>query len=107
MRPDQLQLAKQAVETWKPQIIDQAANRVIPAPEWTSDLVTSSLPIDRTMVAKTQTLLTKLGYDTGPADGIMGTKTREAIAQFQERVGLNASGEITAELLQALEANAA
>ena len=37
-----------------------------------------------------QALLTRAGYDVGDADGVIGTKTKEAIADYQGRVGLAA-----------------
>ena len=42
--------------------------------------------------------LIKLGYDPGPADGIVGTLTREAILAFQRDHGLIADGEPSQEL---------
>ena len=62
------------------------------------------MALDKDTVAKAQNLLAKVGYDAGPADGIMGAKTRDAIARFQQRVGLEVNGQITNELLRELEA---
>ena len=50
-----------------------------------------------------QTLLTQRGFAIGDADGVMGTKTREAIADFQVRIGLPRNGRASAKLLQALK----
>lgn len=41
---------------------------------------------------KVQTKLNALGYAPGPADGMMGNKTRKAIKRFQKSRGLKATG---------------
>jgi len=43
--------------------------------------------------------LNLLGYDAGAADGVMGSKTRAAIASFQRDLGLVVDGRITQALL--------
>lgn len=58
---------------------------------------------DRAMVARVQTLLAELGFDPGPADGVAGSKTRQAIHAYQEALGLEADGRISPELLSHLE----
>jgi lytic murein transglycosylase len=49
-----------------------------------------------------QQRLTAAGFDTGGADGVLGTKSREAITAYQQSVGLPATGEPSRELLQRL-----
>jgi lytic murein transglycosylase len=49
-----------------------------------------------------QTLLQQRGYQIGNIDGVLGTKTREAIADFQERAGLKRDGRAGQKVLQAL-----
>ena len=49
-----------------------------------------------------QTLLAQHGYAMEKIDGVMGTKTRDAIASYQERSGLPRNGRASAKLLQAL-----
>ena len=44
-------------------------------------------------VANVQDLLNRLGYDAGPVDGIMGSRTRSAIAAYQQAEGLAVTGE--------------
>ena len=46
-----------------------------------------------------QVLLTKLGFETGPADGSMGAQTREAIRNYQRALGLGIDGEPSEALL--------
>ncbi|MGH6853246.1 MAG: lytic murein transglycosylase [Methylocella sp.] len=50
-----------------------------------------------------QTLLMRRGYDLdGKADGVIGTKTRQAIVDFQSRSGLPQNGRACASVLAAL-----
>lgn len=49
-----------------------------------------------------QRLLTARGFDTGSSDGVMGTKTREAISAYQASVGLPVTGEPSLDLLRRL-----
>ena len=49
-----------------------------------------------------QRRLTAAGFDTGSTDGVIGTKTRAAIAAYQTGNGIAVTGEATAELLALL-----
>ena len=49
-----------------------------------------------------QERLTARGFDTGGADGILGTKSRAAISGYQKSKGLPVTGEPSQELLRAL-----
>ena len=51
-----------------------------------------------------QTRLTAAGFDAGVADGVIGTRTRDAIRAYQGRAGLQATGEPSRELLRRLRA---
>ncbi|MCP4396507.1 MAG: hypothetical protein GY801_04215 [bacterium] len=53
-------------------------------------------------LADVQFLLQQAGYDPGPVDGKMGTKTAEAITAFQTAMNLPVDEELSIELLQAL-----
>jgi hypothetical protein len=44
-------------------------------------------------VSGVQGRLTNLGYDCGPADNVLGPRTREALRQFQKAMGLTRTGE--------------
>ena len=52
------------------------------------------------MIKEAQSGLAALGYKPGPADGIMGKKTRSALRAFQQKVGIPADGKISPELLR-------
>jgi len=56
------------------------------------------------LTKKIQYLLFELGYNPGPIDGIFGTKTHEAILQFEIENALPAQGQISDELYQRLSA---
>jgi lytic murein transglycosylase len=49
-----------------------------------------------------QTLLNQRGYDLGEPDGVIGTKSKEAIADFQSRAGLARNGRPGLKVLNAL-----
>lgn len=49
-----------------------------------------------------QTLLIRAGYDVGDPDGVIGTKSKEAIADYQGRVGLPRNGRASLKVLNAL-----
>lgn len=55
------------------------------------------------VVKQVQEKLSAAGHDAGPADGQMGPKTQAALKDFQEKEGLQASGQIDQQTLAALE----
>lgn len=55
-------------------------------------------------VRESQIYLAALGYDPGPADGLIGKRTRIAVQLFQRYAGLAPTGQITEELLRLLQA---
>jgi peptidoglycan hydrolase-like protein with peptidoglycan-binding domain len=64
--------------------------------------VPASTPANRDEVAAIQRALAERGYDPGPADGVAGPRTRQAIRAYQEDAGLAVDGRTTRELAQAL-----
>ena len=60
----------------------------------------AAAPADSETVRNIQSGLAKLGFDPGPADGVVSEKTRAAIREFQQQSGLPANGEPTPELAQ-------
>ncbi len=49
-----------------------------------------------------QTLLAKHGYDVGEPDGAIGTRTKSAIADFQQKNGMTVNGRASQKVLEAL-----
>lgn len=60
---------------------------------------TSGLP-EQYSVANVQQALNRLGYDAGPVDGLMGSKTRSAIREFQRANGVAITGQADYDLYQ-------
>ena len=58
--------------------------------------------LGRDPIRQAQELLNALGYDAGPPDGVAGPRTRRALAAFQARSGLPATGALNQETLTAL-----
>jgi hypothetical protein len=64
---------------------------------------TEALPVvGSSVIASVQEELQDKGYSPGPADGVMGSRTRSAIAEFQEDRGLAVTGTINNSLLRSL-----
>jgi ankyrin repeat protein len=55
-------------------------------------------------IVTAQSLLTKLGYDAGAADGVAGPRTQSAIIRFQKDKGMKADGMVSDVLIKRLEA---
>lgn len=66
----------------------------------------SDTQYDRQTVMEVQQALNDQGYHSGNVDGLMGPETREAVVNFQEEQGLDASGELNEETLSALDVEA-
>ena len=101
--------AKLAAQTWGPRAADPIANGNLSSlGNWgTQSLSNSSSPRvaeSDPRVAQAQGLLRELGYQPGPADGLMGPRTRDAIRDFQSKAGLQVSGSVDKKLLDTLKA---
>jgi localization factor PodJL len=55
------------------------------------------------LIGKAQGLLDKLGYNIGTADGKLGGRTSNAVRLFQLQQGMKVTGQITPELIEAME----
>ena len=64
---------------------------------------TNNLQVNRNLIAQTQKVLIRLGFNPGTPDGIMGQKTRTAISAFQKQAGLPVNGKIDIKLIKALQ----
>jgi peptidoglycan hydrolase-like protein with peptidoglycan-binding domain len=53
-------------------------------------------------VTAVQTELVQLGYFSGPADGIFGPTTRDAVAKYQIAKNLDVTGSLSPDTLQSL-----
>ena len=61
-----------------------------------------ALPAPSEDVRRVQIALSALGFDAGPADGMLGDKTREAIRAFETYRGLDKTGAVNARLAREL-----
>jgi localization factor PodJL len=102
LRPEQLDAAKAAVDSWQPGALSAAANDITVPAEWQVEQgATASVDVKKA-VTNVQLILGKLGYDAGSPDGVMGARTRDAIRAFQKAENLPVTGEIDAPLVKAL-----
>jgi peptidoglycan hydrolase-like protein with peptidoglycan-binding domain len=60
-------------------------------------LTPSALAASSEDIKKVQQSLSDKGYDAGPADGVLGSHTREAIRQYQASEKLTVNGRLDAE----------
>lgn len=99
LTPDQRAAAEQAARDFTPRSADPAAQGDYPPQPWETG--------ETGLIARTQTLLAELGYDPGPADGVMGDRTRRAIVNYQRAQGLQPGAPLDAGLIARLERSAA
>ena len=59
---------------------------------------------DGDMILTAQQILSGMGYDVGPMDGVMGSRTANAVRLFQLQTGRSVNGTVSPELVQALVA---
>lgn len=98
----QLSDIDQRIADFSPRPIEEEANGIFNDVPWVS---TAQAPT-RTQIREAQTLLANLGYSVGTPDGLMGSRTRTAITQFERANGLSETGEVSSQLINRL-ANAA
>jgi len=102
-RQGSLQSAKRDVEAYRDQIISEAiltANQL----DRSSQSSKPSAKRPNTQYAREiQTLLTDIGYNPGPVDGLYGRKTANAVKAFQRDIGLTPDGRIDQNFLNLLK----
>lgn len=76
-----------------------AISTLSPVPATAQSSAVNVSPMD---LSKTQSALNTLGYDAGPADGIMGRRTSAAIASFQAYSNLYVTGALDGATIMAL-----
>lgn len=103
MNPDRWERAKATVRLWKVKKLDEAANSIAIPDAWTEAKPTTTGSVDmKKAVRNIQLILKKNGYDIGSADGVMGGKTRTAIASFQKANGQKPTGQVDQQLVKLL-----
>ncbi|PSJ60305.1 peptidoglycan-binding protein [Pseudaminobacter soli (ex Li et al. 2025)] len=102
LRPEQLQRARAAAELWKPKQLDAYANAVDVPAAWQEDHIKTASVDVKEAVKSIQAILSKNGYHAGGADGVMGQKTKDALAAFQKANGMQPTGEVDEKVVRAL-----
>ncbi len=102
MDATELAAAKQIARAWEPTPLIESANFVRPSASWEDASLDEALD-PKVVVRAAQTMLNELGFSAGPADGIMGPRTRDAIKAFQTDNGMIPTGIATPDLLTALQ----
>ncbi|MWJ29116.1 hypothetical protein GPM19_13070 [Halomonas sp. ZH2S] len=95
MTSEQIARAQQAARGWQP----EEAPSSQATPQSRPDIETLT---DRQGVAEIQRELNRLGYDAGPVDGAMGSRTRNAIRQYQADMDIDRNGRASSDLLKRL-----
>ncbi|MEM5516006.1 peptidoglycan-binding protein [Henriciella sp. AS95] len=88
------QQAQRRAAAWSPAEPEALANGRFTSQAWQVSSVEQ--------VSAIQTVLAALGYQPGPADGIMGAGTIAAITNYKAENGLEADGTITPQLVKSL-----
>ena len=102
LRPEQLETARAAAELWRVKELDAEANSVEIPESWSESQGTTASVDMRAAMRNIQQILNKNGYQAGAEDGIMGQKTKTAIAAFQKDNGMAPTGEVDEALVRAL-----
>jgi hypothetical protein len=103
LKKEELLLASQLLQKWKPLAIDGQANDVGRiSTHLTSTMSHADETISRSRTLTAQILLRKLGYVLSNADGSMNEETIRAVKKFEKDRGLPITGKINPELIQAL-----
>lgn len=102
-----LALARARVDNWQAIPIDRAAIEVAqPEGGWDDNPVrassTGEVSTAQAMIAQAQALLARRGYEPGPADGLIGPRTTDAVRAFRQSMGLGDTDTIDEALLNAL-----
>jgi localization factor PodJL len=115
LSPKVLSQLEKSFAAWSPQPVDDSANVVKNVdPAWKDPDMTVSLsgaavplasrPASQDLVAEAQQLLLELGFNAGTPDGRLSIQTVAALREFQAQSGLEVTGEVTLELLEAMRA---
>ena len=81
---------------WSCESVNYVKNELagIGKPEGGSEEVNANISSQQDDIYKVQKRLAELGYEPGPADGIMGKMTKKAIKKFQKDNDLSPTGKI-------------
>ncbi len=84
--------------------MDFGITRPLPLTRCDANALPSRVPeLSRALVERVQQALRLRGYKPGPADGLIGSRTRAAIGELQRINGLDADGIISFAVLDLLQ----
>ncbi len=89
------------IDVMRPQP-SRASSQASPAAGAPEPPVVDSPSLSKDDISNAQEALTRLGYGTLKADGVLGPGTRRAIEAFQQRQGLPITGQLEADTLRAI-----
>ncbi len=107
--PDMVKSIEARLKAWKPEVAPDIANVVaVNDTNWQGanaapQQAAAFAPTQQNMIGKAQSLLDKLGYNIGVADGKLGGRTTNAVRLFQLQQGMKVTGQITPELISEME----
>jgi localization factor PodJL len=100
----ELARGKAAAEAFEPlPLVPEANDVAMPDGGWGQETTSVELLSENDRVALVQKLLADKGFDPGPADGLLGEQTIQAIGAFQAQAGLRPTGQIDDDLVAALK----
>jgi hypothetical protein len=85
----------------------EASNRAGSANRAVAEATPSQVRLERNKIQEVQTRLRSFGFNPGPIDGAVGTKTAEAVIKYQQARGQLQTGTVNRELLEQLRQDAA
>ena len=97
--PDLGATASVPVAIVRPNELPSLGDFGVPEPEVTVDILSMT---DSERITEIQTRLTELGYEPGPVDGVMGSRTRGAIEAFERDIGREPAGQPSNYIVAAL-----
>lgn len=110
-RQGALESAQRDVEPYRSQLQAEGRSRFVRSPSAATRSQTPTQtpqpvrPSPDATVQAIQQRLNELGYDAGPADGLLGGRTVAAIRSFQQSIGMVPDGVVSSSLLSRLNAS--
>jgi hypothetical protein len=92
-------------EVEEPVVVETAPPAVEPEPEPAPASPPPPRALTKNELRQVQKLLAELGYNPGPADGLIGPKTRDAIRNYRADQGYDEGAPVTTEVLARLKAD--
>ena len=102
LTPAELAKAQRLAREWRPRESTAQEKRPPRTTASTPEATAGDADDTGARIANLQLALRWLGYDPGPADGILGARTRAAIRAFQTDAGLPVTGQISERLESAV-----